>query len=100
MVSNSFPITSSSSSLGGLELGCCKIEEDKECDTIGQTLPSSLSFVNIVASDPKRNESNISISQNSLITPSKITGSTDSVITIVIVTTAHIASNSLAEIIS
>ena len=76
------PITPSSGSLGGLELGCCKIEEDKECDTIGQTLPSSLSFVNIVASDPKRNESNISISQNSLITPSKITGSTDSVITI------------------
>ena len=76
------PITPSSGSLGGPELGCCKIEEDKESDTIGQTLPSAISSENKVASHPERNESNISISQNSLIASSKVTSSADSVITI------------------
>ena len=78
----SFPITSSSSSLGGLELGCCKIEEDKEFDTMGQTLTRTISLENITVSYPGRNETNIHSGQNSFITPNKISDSTDSVITI------------------
>ena len=78
----SFPITSSSSSLGGLELGCCKIEEDKEFHTMGQTLTRTISLENITVSYPGRNETNIHSGQNSFITPNKISDSTDSVITI------------------